>query len=240
MGFFDDLFGDVEVESPELTETQAEIERIFLDGLRRADVETGELTGFILNSMGFTTGDDGELRRLTDEEYIGTLPEAQQQNYRNLSLQVERQRLALEGNLPVSEGLRQQKVDQFRVFKEAMARKGNIITGDDPGTATANTTAGIQSLNSFNDRFALAEDTERRGEIQTGQANINQNMGLISNLRQKNVEQLSTTPARNLFASNIFAGQSGLLSRQSLANAQFDANAQEGNLKTLGTIFGLF
>ena len=86
----------------------------------------------------------------------------------------------------------------------------------------------------------MARDTERRGEIQTGQANINQNMGLISNLRQKDVEQFSIAPSRNILGSNIFAGQSGLLSDQSLANAQLSASGQAGNLKTLGTILGLF
>lgn len=318
---------DIEVEPAELSPTQLEIERLALDQLRRADIETGDLTEIILNSMGLTRAPEGEfgdfdasglsrktaesltsneisrirerlgwppgdtfnreeiigiknqlvgapttepgqiptltpeniaeirqglgfsdvgalsapgtLRRLSDDEYISTLPEVQQQNYRNLSAQVERQRLALEGKLPVSEGLRQQKADEFRIFKEAQARLGNVITGEDPETAVAQTTAGIQSLNSFNDTFKLAEDAERRGEIQTGVANIRTNLGLVSDLAGREISRASAFPGRNLTALDPFAGQTGLLSRESLFSAQAQLSQQAGLGSIAGQLGGL-
>jgi len=233
MGFFEDLFnlGDIDFE---LTDEQ----QIFVDaGIRalgRTESDTADLTEIVLNTMGLTNqlegefgtgGESGEIRRLTDDEYLSTLGEVEQQQFRNYQLQIERQKRALEGNLPVSEALQQRKSENFRIFKEQQARIGNTITGDDPDTAVANTTAGTQSLNSFRDEFNLLEDAERRGEIQTGQANINQTRGLVSGLEGADYSRAIGFPQRHSGAAGA-----GILNQaqgnQALFNAQRQAQTQ--------------
>lgn len=207
--------------APAMTPAQLEIEKLALKQLRQADAETDLLTKFIAQSLRLVHDDAvGGLRRMTDDEYMGTLGATEQQNFRNLQLQIDRQTRALEGTLPVSEGLEQRRAEEFRVFKEGQARRGNIISGDDSYTATANTTAGMQSLNSFNDTYKLAEDAERRGEIQTGQANIGSSLGLMTSQQNVDFTQLSTLPLRNLTALNPFTNQQGLLQQRELVNTQ--------------------
>ncbi len=233
--FFEELFGDIDIEP---SATQLEIEQIFLEGLRSAKVETGDLTEFILNSMGLTTaGESGDLRRLSEEEYIGTLNEAGQLNYRNLTAQLERQSRALEGTLPVSEGLKRQEEDIIRRTVEEGNRLGQQISGSTVEDLFSSTTSGSQRIADLRRTLLTARDTERRGEIQTGQANINLNMGLVSNLRTKDVEQFTTFPGRNLFP--IQQGITGLLGDQSIAQARLDQIGQAGTLKAIGTALGI-
>ncbi len=326
MGFFDELFGDIEIEAAEPTATQLEIERIFLEGLQQAEIETEDFTEFILNSMGLTTKGTGGtaatggtggiktfnvpdtgnvpgtnipysevpkqpgtkkladgttitmteggtlkwalpsgigggladafpveagtpatpatpggvLRRLTEEEYIGTLNETGRQNYSNLKAQLERQSRALAGTLPVSEADLQREADFIRPSVEAGSRLGQGISGKTLEGLTGRTTSGIQRAKALQDSILKNRADVALQERQTGQANINQQFGLISNLRQKDVEQFTGFPRRNLLGSDIFAGQSGLLDSQSIFNAQQQAISQTGNRKLLGTILGLF
>lgn len=72
---------------------------------------------------------------------------------------------ALNGTLPVSEALTQQKAKDFQLFKEAQSRAGNIITGESPETASASSTAGITSLDAFQKQYKLLEDQERQGAL---------------------------------------------------------------------------
>lgn len=83
-------------------------------------------------------------------------------------LQLDRFQKALNGELPVSEATKQQKEQDFKLFKEAQARAGNTITGDSVETASADSTPGIQSLENFRKTYALREDEEKRGIVNQG------------------------------------------------------------------------
>jgi hypothetical protein len=85
-------------------------------------------------------------------------------------LQLERQKRALEGTLPVSQGLLDRKTKDFVDLKEAAARRGIFIEGDSPETATSQSSAGNELAGQFKRTYGLLEDQERRGEI-TGAPN---------------------------------------------------------------------
>lgn len=132
-------------------------------------------------------------------EQVGGLTQAQKL-YRNLQSQIERQTRALEGDLPVSEGLRQAREKEQGLLTEGLARQG----------ARPVSTAGIQSQAEFDKRFDVREDFERRAEIQTGQANIGRSLGLLSNERDIRINQLANLPRRHLLQPT---GQKGLVDR---------------------------
>lgn len=228
---------DTELKAPELSDVELEIEKLALQGLRNANTETGELSEIILNSMGMTRrqpgGGDfniatvGPIRRMNTDEYRNTLDDVSRQNYDNLTLQLDRQGKALRGELPVSEGLSQNIAKEFEIFKENNARLGNQIIGDDPASATSNTTAGTQALKAFRDSVNLSKDTERRNEIQVGQSNINANRGLISDLENSDITAGLNFPRRNLFALDPSVANSSTSANKSIFNAQ--ANAQKNS-----------
>ena len=80
-------------------------------------------------------------------------------------LTLERQKKALEGTLPVSEGLMSRKTEDFIHLREAAARRGIQIEGDSPESATSQSSAGNELVGQFNRTYGLLMDAERRGEI---------------------------------------------------------------------------
>ena len=92
----------------------------------------------------------------------------------------ERYQRALEGKLPVSVGLQQQKEKEFALLKESAASRGINISGGDPASAVSNSTAGIRILSEFNKRYDLAMDTERQGAIAQGGSQNIARLGLLN------------------------------------------------------------
>lgn len=80
-------------------------------------------------------------------------------------LSMDRYERALRGTLPVSEGLTQQKSDDFKLLKENAARRGIGISGDTPETATSDSTAGAALLGQFNKTYGLRTDAERQAQL---------------------------------------------------------------------------
>lgn len=83
-------------------------------------------------------------------------------------LSLDRQKRALEGTLPVSQGLLDQKTQDWMHLKESAARRGIVIDGEDPGAATSQSSAGNELVGQFNRTYGLLTDAERRGELSGG------------------------------------------------------------------------
>lgn len=155
-------------------------------------------------------------------EQVGGLTQAQKL-YRNLQSQIERQTRALEGDLPVSEGLRQAREKEQGLLTEELARQG----------ARPVSTAGIQSQAEFDKRFDVREDFERRAEIQTGQANIGRSLGLLSNERDTRITQLANLPRRHLLQPT---GQKGLVDRSKEQEGILSRERTDDLTRWLGTV----
>jgi len=230
---------DIEVEPAEQTPSELAITNFAIGGLGKTDVATENLTSTILKAMRIMPdAETGAYRRMTDDEYVDTLGDTEKLLFRNLGVMAERQEKALAGDVPVSEFLGQKKTDDFRVFKENQARLGNEIIGDDPDTATANTTPGIQSLNSFRDTWALTEEQERRNELQTTMGNVASSAGLLTNLSSDRYTKEMGFPGRYNFALAPYSSQAGLLSNQALYNAQARSQTQSDIFGLGGTLGG--
>jgi hypothetical protein len=99
---------------------------------------------------------------------------------------------ALKGELPVSKQSQDRKMRDFALLKEMAGRQGTTIEGDDPCSASADSTAGAAMLREFNSRWDYAEELERRGEIDSGTAQNLARHGLVSDLEGRKFGQAVT------------------------------------------------
>ncbi|KKL90554.1 hypothetical protein LCGC14_1903540 [marine sediment metagenome] len=213
------------------------------------------LKPFVLQSMGLKQNEDGSFVKMTEEEFLESLSGADKLSYENLTLALEREKKALLGELPLSVAGQQQKAKEFATFKEAMARSGNPITGDDPGTATATTTAGIQGLQAFNERFGLLEEAERFGQLTQGSQLILAKQGITSDIGARRTAGLMQFPGATSGASvtapnfggaaSQFAGllqpyqfNRSLQFRSSLADFSVNAQARQQESANRSAQFG--
>jgi hypothetical protein len=135
---------------------------------------------------------------------------AQADQERISALERENYERALRGEAPLSEGTIQRGKKDFAVLKENLARRGTRVTGDTPETAVANSTAGVQTLESFATAKKVAEDAERRGYLGFGASTVDRyNPGSVTNPVASMVPSFgpgATSPAY----SNLSSGYLGL------------------------------
>lgn len=109
---------------------------------------------------------------MLDPDAVKTLKERvaaeQSKQQEILDLQRDRYIKALKGELPVSQGLMNQKAEEFKLLREGAARRGIMIDGTTPEDATSQTTAGNELVGQFKRTYGLLEDAERRGELMGG------------------------------------------------------------------------
>lgn len=223
-GYFPSL-----VTVPQPTEAEIEIQEAQLELMRQGLQHGEDSHAAILQGFGFAQDpESGEIRQLTEDEYLGTLTESQRGIYELQLLDIERQRRALNRETPVSEGLQMQRDREYEQLREALARQGHALTGDAPATAVATSTAGAQRLGRFNERFALAEEAEREGQIARGTQAILGREGLFGNLRGERAAR-----AANLigYGSEFFnrAGQAGGLLQPYQYQRGLEANTALAN-----------
>lgn len=181
----------------------------------------------------------GTLRQMTEEERLTGMTELQRKQYDITSLELDRQQRALRGELPVTEALTQQKKKEFEIFKEAQARQGNIITGDTPEEAVAQSTSGIQSLRQFRERYGVLEEAQRFGQLERGTGAVGAQYGLLANIPQQRIGQLTAFPQRNL--GFLTAGQNLMQPYQQQRYGEYQAGeAQRGREAGLLSDIGRF
>ena len=153
------------------------------------------------------------------QAYQAAQQELQAQQTEIALQQGERQKKALKGELPLSEGTIARKAQDFQLLKENLARGGNSIIGDDPGSAYSLTSPGDQALKAFNSRYSAVEDMERRGELDSGSSNYLQAVGLTGNLGKTDlntVGQLSNPGGYASTSSSLTPGSSPVTNNLSL------------------------
>lgn len=229
--------GSTSVEAPQPTAEEIAIQREQLELMRQSRAEQAALRPFILQSLRLIEPLDtpGVLRRMTDEEFLASLSPTERTAEENLRLAQERERKALAGELPLTEAGQQRKREEFAAFKEQMARAGNPITGDTPESATAQTTAGIQGLKAFQERWGLVEEAERRGELSSGTSAVLQRMGVATDIGGAQRAGLLQFPAG---PAALAQGYGGLLQPYQYQRAlQFQAT-RESSANRLGLLQG--
>lgn len=128
--------------------------------MQRMENKYAELEPFLLEAIGFRKDEEGNFVKMTDEERYERMSDLEKLQYDNAKLLAEREKMALEGKLPISpameENLAQQRSDMEGILSQKL------------GTDWQTTTAGIQAMGEFDRNAELMREEARRGMISEG------------------------------------------------------------------------
>ena len=177
--------------------------------------------------------DEGVLsyESITYEEMTPT----QQKEYDVYQTQLDRYQKALAGEIPLTQQMIDQKQQEFEQLKSSIG----TITGNDPETATATDTIGIQNLNEFKKRWGMVEEAQRYGELGTAGQAVLGTAGLTTDLSAK---RIGTLGAIGSSQAGTMQGYAGLLQPyQAYTQAGYQAQAQNvaTRAQMLGSLLGL-
>lgn len=140
----------------------------FADQIKQRTGQQADISGRAINFLGsFLDQGPTQFDTLNDE-----IANAEQQSYLR----------AIRGDMPISERLKQDRANQFRILKESAGQRGIKIDGDDPNSATSESSAGNRIISEFNKRFDLAAENERTADKQFGATTNLNRIGLLDNI----------------------------------------------------------
>jgi hypothetical protein len=207
------------VSYPEPSDEETQIRRLALKEMLASDATRELLYPYFMKTLGFAQNEDGELYKVSEEDFLSSLDEPDRLAYENNILLQNRQKAALEGSAPANAAL-----------ERGLALQKNQLENDLSnrlGPNWAQSSAGIRTMSDFNRNAMLARDESKRQDI----------MGLSGiqyynpNVQSQAIQALGM-PIRN--TAQTF--QAGLQPYQQQAQGQFNANLQ--NAQNKGSMWG--
>jgi hypothetical protein len=222
---------------PEPSEEELELLRLQLEWLKKMGADMEKMRPFLLQSMRLKEDDEGNLRRMTEDEYYGSLSEMEQGQY-DLTIQAqERMAKAYAGELDVSPALEKQLGQSEEELEAAMSAK--------LGPDWKSTTSGMQAKAQFDESSNLIREEVRSGVISSGTGSQIANLQAMTGITQQQQGAYSGFPGQGggLFAG---AGQMAGYYGQERANqygAQMNAwqmqqQRQAGLMSGFGSLIG--
>lgn len=163
------------------------------------------------------------------------------------------------GTLTVGQAQQQKK--DFEKLVAAAGARGIRILGDDPMTATSDSTAGNQILSDFNQRYQTLADQNRQAQLQMGYSQNAGRLGLAQQAQQSNLANIlnAQTAYGNLMSpyqqqrmaqygvqnANVDIRNQGLLNNyqsaynQQMLNYQANAQNQANRMGFINSLIGL-
>lgn len=139
---------------------------------------------------------------------------------------------ALRGDIALSPALAQQEAEKFKRLKESAGQRGIRISGDDPFTATSDSTAGNQLLSQLRKESQLNREIQRENALnRLGAANLNrlgfglQRQGQLGGFAQS----FQGTPGGDtigLIGQSAAAGPAGLIGNYGNLSQLYGQSAQ--------------
>jgi hypothetical protein len=165
-----ELIPEMTAEERELIATQTEL-------LQTQMAQYEAMLPSIAHQMHYRLGDDNEWVRMSDQEWynspLTTVTERSQWDLHQS--QIERQRKALAGEVPLTEAMKQAKQEEFKRLR----RSTGTISGADPSSADAGDTIAAQRLAEFDKKWGLVEEAQRHGELGAANQAMMQNRALM-------------------------------------------------------------
>lgn len=142
--------------------------------MQQMENKYAELEPFLMEAIGFRKDEEGNFVKMTDQERYDSMSELEKAQYDNAKLLADREKMALEGTLPISPGMEENLAEQRSQLENTLSQR----LGSDWQT----TTAGIQAMGEFDRNAELMREEARRGMISEGtQLNLAQS-GFLSGL----------------------------------------------------------
>lgn len=145
------------VNYPEPTEDELAIQKMALDEMNKSAAMREQLMPYFMESLGYRENEEGELVKLTSEEYIETLDPATKLQYENNLLLQERQQQALKGELPVSAAMEKSLGEREAALERDLSQR--------LGPQWKQSSVGITAMDKMKTSSELMRDQARRGEI---------------------------------------------------------------------------
>lgn len=189
----------------------------------------------LASQAGFSAvkGEDGKwaVTRMSEEQRLAQMDPVQRAQYDLQKMQLDKQKLAVEGKLPIPENVQQQLDEQRRVRESLLAQKlGPNWRASTPGQQSA-------ALQDKSDAAILG--AFNTGETQMGMQLLGQNQANMSNQALANQNALLGTQGMNQSAMQGYGNLTGMSGgwNQSNINSQrqADATSQAGLYQMLGT-----
>lgn len=206
-------------EYPEPSAEEIELLQLQLDWLKQMGADMEKMRPFLLQSMGLKEGTEGNLLKMTQDEYYDSLNEMEQGQY-DLTIQAqERMAKAYAGELDVSPALEKQLGQSGEELDAAMSEK----LGPDWET----TTAGMQAKSQFDESASLIREEVRSGVISSGTGSQIANLQAMSGITGQQQGAYSGFPGQG---AGIFAGAGQMAGHY----AQERANKYSGQMAAYG------
>jgi len=174
-----------------------------------------EMEQYLLAEMGLRYDEKGNLVRMTEEEQLALMTSAGREEYQIGKLMRERQRMALEGRLPLSPALEQEFADQQKTMDAEMSAR----LGRDWQTSTP----GIQAGSRARQREGLIREETRRGMISQGEALSQGRRGLEAQIGGQKVGQYTQLPYTRMPLTGIYGNIGSMYQRDQEREAQEQA-----------------
>ncbi|MEE8382228.1 MAG: hypothetical protein V3R78_10200 [Thermodesulfobacteriota bacterium] len=142
------------VEAPQPSAEETQLQQMQLQLAQRQATQQQALEPFQLQAAGLVKEPDGTLRRQTEEERVAGQTELQRQQEGVQRSLLERQQMALAGELPVSPALEAQLGREGGLLEEQISRSGR-----------RGGTLGTRQRSLFKTRADLVREEARRGQI---------------------------------------------------------------------------
>lgn len=176
--------GGTKVEAPQPPppspqETALQTEQLQL--LKEQRAESAAFKPYLLESMGMRDVGGGKLEKIPWEERYAQMTPQERAGQELADLYLQRQKQALQGELPVSPALESELERQKQELTTNLSQR--------LGPNWTQSTPGIQSLNEFEKRAGLLREEARRGQISTGEGLIGARMGLLQGTQAQQYTQ---------------------------------------------------
>jgi hypothetical protein len=229
--------GGTTISPPTPTPEEIELQKLQLELLQQQKAEYGEMKPFILRSMGLRIDADGSIVKMTEEERLAEMTEAERNQYELALKGQERQARAYEGDLDISPALEKGLSGQKTKIEEALSRR--------LGPNWQLTTAGQQAMGGFEERASLVREEARQSVIAGGSGNALASLGYLSDVGTKQYGQAGGFPGRTggLFsgagqAMQPYQQQRSMQYNAMMHNAMMRSQSRSGLMGGFGSLLG--
>jgi hypothetical protein len=177
------------------------------------------------NQFHYKIDDYGQWSKMSDSEWYAKAGDTEKKQWDIYQKELGRYDKALEGGLPLSQGMQAAKEEEFQGFKNTSG-----ITGGNLNTAKANDTIGVQRLDAMKKRWNLIQEQENQNALGQGGNMVAQGQGLTG-FGTGNPQMIGNTNAWNAVLDPY--------QQYNVANANFQQQQRQTQASNTGMAIGL-
>jgi hypothetical protein len=177
------------------------------------------------NQFHYDIGTDGTWRKMSDQEWYGKQGDTEKKQWDLYQKELGRYDKALEGALPLSQGMQAAKADEFQGFKNTSG-----VTGSNMDTAKVTDTIGVQRLDAMKKRWNLIQEQEN-------QTALGQSGNMV--VQGQQLTGFGTGNVQNIGNTNAWSTVMNPYTQYNIAGYQAGAQDRANTIGLVGTVAGM-